>query len=159
MSRIGHLLNEGLANGHAGGTKRETVQRGFFPMEQSVHESPEGTYLDQWIADRVGGGQELVVIGEQIATRLYAGGTIGLEQLKELGLGKKDVTRKLKQFIKDSDGKTRLLENYEAQDGDWQYSYRIMERLETIPLTVGIEAINFKGNLVFVHGFLHSPVE
>lgn len=77
-----------------------------------------------------------------------------------MGLVKKDVTGRLKQFIRESEGKTRLFEDYTPEpDGDWQYTYNILHRTEGIPLTIGLETITYQGKLVFTHGFLHSPIE
>ncbi|MEK7450873.1 MAG: hypothetical protein AAB662_02970 [Patescibacteria group bacterium] len=161
MAEINGLLSKGLEQGYAGGTERQTAQRGPFKLESSQLITPEGgIYIDQWIADRTGGGQEIVQIGNEKSTRLYAGGTIGIGELQKLGLTKKDVTKKLKQFIKEAGSKTRLMENYTPQsDGDWQYSYEIINALKEIPLTVGMETIKFRGTLVFAHGFLRSPIE
>lgn len=161
MKEIDKLFSKGLEQGYAGGTERQLVQRGPFTLGSSQFTVPNGgNYIDQWIADRVGGGQELAQVGNERSTRLYAGGTINIEGLHKLGLTKKDVTRKLKQFIKESEGRTRLMENYTPQsDGDWQYSYEIINSLKEIPLTVGMETIMFRNTLVFAHGFLHSPIE
>lgn len=156
-----NLLSRGLEQGYAGGTKRETVQRGPFQMETSQYTSPEGgIYRDEWTADRTGGGQEIVQLEGRKKTRLYAGGTITLKELAELGLTKKDVTRKLKEFIKTFKNKTRLLEDFTPEpDGDWQYEYKIMENVENIPLTTAMETIIYKGKLVFAHAFLHTSIE
>lgn len=160
MSKIEKLLGEGLEEGYAGATKRQTVQRGQFRLESSTYVSPEGgVYHDEWIADRTGGGQEIAQIGEKKTTRLYAGGTISVEELIELGLTKKDVTRQLKKFIKGSNGNSRLLAPYSSQEDDWTYDYHLIDSLPEIPLRVGMETIQFKGNLVFAHGFLHTSID
>lgn len=160
MSELGQLLGKGLEEGYAGATERQTVQRGQFSLEASTYVSPEGgVYSDQWIADRTGGGQEIAQIGEEKSTRLYAGGTIGVEELTNLGLTKKNVTRQLKKFIKESGGNSRLLAPYSSQDNDWAYDYSLIRSLPEIPLNIGIEIIQYKGNLVFSHGFLHTSVE
>lgn len=161
MADLENLLSRGLEEGYVGGTNRETVQRGSFQMETSQYTSPEGgIYRDEWIADRTGGGQEIVQIEGRKKTRLYAGGTITLKELEELGLTKKDVTRKLKEFIKISKNKTRLLEDFIPEpDGDWQYEYKIVKGIENIPLTTAMETITYKGSLVFAHAFLHTSIE
>lgn len=155
------ILSSGLKAGYAGGTERETVQRGPFQLEASQFTTPEsGVYRDEWIANRTGGGQEIAQEGNETVTRLYAGGTIRLDQLAEMGLTKKDVTRYLKSKISELGEQTRLFADCNPDpDGDWQYSYKIMQNLEDIPLTVGMETIVFKGTLVFAHGFLQSPIE
>ncbi len=161
MAEIDNLLNKGLEAGYVGNAKRETVQRGAFKLEVSQFISPDGSiYRDEWIADRVGGGQEIAQSKEGKQTRLYAGGTIKHDELAKLGITKKDVEGKLKQFIKTSEGKTRLTEDYLPEsDGDWQYSYKVIERVKGIPLTVGMETIAFSGKTVFAHAFALSPIE
>lgn len=160
MLEFGELLSKGLAEGYAGSTERQTAKRGPFSMEVSQLITPEGDiYWDEWDADTLGGGQEIVQSGDNKRTRLYAGGTTGKDELAKLGLVKKDVTGRLKQFIRESEGKTRLSEDYTPEpDGDWQYAYKILHRTEGIPLTIGLETITYKGKLVFTHGFLHSPI-
>ena len=160
MSELEDLLGKGLEEGYAGVMERETVQRGPFTVEASEYKSPEGgIYRDEWIADRTGGGQEIAQIGEEKTTRLYAGGTISVEKLRELGLTKKDVTGQLKKFIKESSGTSRLLAPYSSQDNDWAYDYHLIASLPEIPLRVGMETIQFKGDLVFAHGFLQTTIE
>lgn len=160
-TELDKLLSQGLEAGYAGGTERQTVTRGPFTIEASQFTSPNnGIYIDQWIADRTGGGQEIVKEGNQTRTRLYAGGTIGIENLRQLGLTKKDVIGYLKRKIKELGGKTRLFEDCNTDpDGDWQYTYHIMQTMGDIPLTVGMETISFKGTRIFAHGFLHTTVE
>ena len=161
MSETSRILSEGLAAGYAGGTERQVVQRGPFQIESTQYTSPEGgEHSDQWIADMTGGGQEIARINGETTTRLHAGGTFPLETLKRLGLAKKDVIGFLKRSILASEGKTRLGSDYapDAQ-GDWQYSYRILDREDEIGLTAGKEVITYKGEKVFVHDLLNSPVK
>lgn len=161
MGELEELLSRGLVEGYAGETSRETVRRGPFQLEASSFTSPNrGIYRDEWTANRTGGGQEIVQFEAQKSTRLYAGGTIEIEELTKLGLTKKDVTGYLKRRIKELGEKTRLLENCTPDiDGDWQYEYKILQKMEDIPLTIGLESIFFKGHRVFAHGFLHTTVE
>lgn len=163
MPELGELLNQGLKEGYAGSTKRETTQRGPFQMEVSQYTSPSGgVYRDEWIADELGGGQEIVQIGDKKSTRLYGGGVAPKEILQVLGLNKKDITNKLKEFIRDSEGQTRLLQNYSSTKGeDWQYDYKIIYSLDNqeIPINWAVETIIYRGNLVFAHGFIHSPIK
>lgn len=167
MSEISKLLSDGLESGYGGNTEREIVQRGPFKIEASQLQTQDGkVYRDEWIADRTGGGQEIAQAGESTSTRLYGGGTIGLEQLRELGLTKKDVTSYLKKKVKELGQKTRLFNSYipdsDSIDSDylhWQYSYNILENMENIPLTIGLEKIHYKGNLVFAHAFILTTVE
>lgn len=161
MNELENLLSQGLEAGYAGGTERSRVQRGPFEFEMSEFTSAEGeVYRDEWIADRTGGGQEVAEINGKKVTRLYAGGTISIERLNELGLTKKDVTGYLKRKIKELGPQTRLQEDCQPEpDGDWQYQYRRIDDLPEIPLAVRMETISFRGNLVFAHAFLHTTIE
>ena len=156
---ISELLTKGLQGGFAGGTVLKGINRGSFAIESSHAEIFGGIYHDEWMASRAGGGQELVRIGNKIYTRVYAGGTIQEEELKRLGITEKEVTVFLKsQMIKNGD-KIRLHSNFESEEGDWKYKYQILEKEEKIPMTTGKETIYFKGELVFQHNFILSPVD
>ncbi len=161
MKEAEELLNFGLEAGYAGVNDRDAKPRGELQVEQSELQEGDGYYIDQWIADRVGGGQEIArQYDEGTVTRLYAGGTISLEKLEELGLTKKDVTSQLKKFIQWSERKTRLREDYESEpDGDWGYSYKVILTLDQIPLRIGVETIVYQDQLVFAHGILLTTVE
>lgn len=157
---IGELLSKGLEEGYAGGTERQTTQRGSFQMEASHYTGPSGEiYHDEWIANTLGGGQEIVQIGDEMATRLYGGGTAGTEELAQLGLTRKDVTGRLKGFIRESEGKTRTSTPYSAKDGEWQYDYNIIHDVANIPVSVGLEMITYRETTVFAHYFIHSPIK
>lgn len=154
------LLSKGLAEGYAGSTERQTAKRGPFVMEVSHYITPDGgIYHDEWIADVLGGGQEIVQIGDKKQTRVYAGGTISPDELNQIGLTKKDVTNHLKKFIREAAGLTRVSDDYAAPpDGDWDYEYRVQEKVPGIPLEAGLEVIRFKGQPVFAHWIVRSPV-
>lgn len=163
---VDQLLTEGLAEGYAGGTSRNRVWRAGFQFKSSEHVVTDGkggvsgAYIDEWRANRTGGGQEVARIGDTETTRLYAGGVIDLEALDTLGLKKEDVTGYLKGKIIELGDQTRLQEDCMPDpDGNWQYAYKVMQHLEEIPLTVGTETIDYRGSLVFAHGFLLSPIE
>ncbi len=164
MTETDRLLTQGLAAGYgAEVTKPETVLRGDFLLKASDFKpdnDPTASYHDEWLPGRVGGGQELVTVGGQKATRLYAGGTISPEQLKDLGLTEDHVIGYLRGKITDLGGATRLHQHcMPLADGKWQYSYVIAEHLKNIDLTVGVETVRYDGQQVFAHGFLISPVE
>lgn len=161
MAETDRVLSEGLAVGYAGGTERQTTQRGPFILKATEYTTPDGgQHSDQWIADMTGGGQEIARINGETSTRLHAGGTIPVEELTKLGLVKKDVIGFLKRSILESQGKTRLGTDYIPEpQSDWQYAYRILDRKDELDLTVGMETITYKGQLVFAHGFLKSPVK
>ncbi|MBU0572212.1 hypothetical protein KKH23_00905 [Patescibacteria group bacterium] len=155
------MLTRGLQEGFGGETTRKSVARGGFTLESSHYETKDGnTYHDEWMADRVGGGQELVEVDGKRFTRVYAGGTISEEALKDFGLTKKDVISFLKKNILENGDKIRLQGNFQPEaEGDWQYKYNVIDREESIPVTVGKEHIYYKGELVFVHNFIISPIE
>lgn len=158
---LGELLSEGLGAGYGTGGERQVVQRGPFQVESTQYTSPDGgLYIDQWIADNNGGGQEIVEKDGKKSTRLHAGGVIDPEELAKLGLTKKDVTGYLKKKIVELGQGTRLSADATPEpDEDWQYSYKVMEHLDELGLTIGLESITYKGQLVFAHGFLNSPIK
>jgi hypothetical protein len=161
MAETNRIMSEGLAAGYAGGTERVTVHRGNFDLESTNYTSPDGgEHSDQWIANMTGGGQEIARINGETATRLHGGGTFPLETIAALGLVKKDVIGFLKRSILESQGKTRLEEDYmpDAQ-GDWQYTYRILDSKDPIGLAVGMETITYRGQEVFAHAFINTPVK
>ncbi|MBU1070860.1 hypothetical protein KKG65_00425 [Patescibacteria group bacterium] len=155
------LLTKGLQEGFAGRSVIQNVKRGGFTIKSSHFKDGDGNvYHDEWSADRAGGGQEIVKVGETSSTRVYAGGTIPSEKLKLLGISEGDVVTFLKKQITENKGKIRLHTNFEPEpEGDWQYSYRILDTDKEIPLTVGKELIKYKGKLVFVHDFIISPID
>jgi len=154
------LLSQGLNAGFAGGTDMRSDERGGFKIKSSHFDNEDGTYHDEWIADRTGGGQEIVVAEGVTYTRVYAGGTITLEALAEMDISVGDVMAFLKKNIIEGGENTRLFSDYcpEVQ-GDWQYSYTILEEVPNIPLTLGKEVIKYHGVVVFIHDFLITPVE
>jgi len=157
---IKDILTKGLAEGYAGKSAGGKVERAGFTLDSSDYEGPEGKYHDEWAAHELGGGQEISETpdGEK-ATRVYAGGTIDKEKLEKLGLTGKDVVKKLIFFVNKLRNKTRLDTDTEAVEGDWIYSYRIIEPIKEIPVTAGVEKIKFKGNPVFIHFHINSPVK
>lgn len=98
------------------------------------------------------------IVNGEMATRVYAGGSLDEEGLKELGLTGKDVIGKLVFFVNELGAKTRLDENAELIDSDWEYRYRVMKSVQEIPVDVAEEEIRFQGKLVFVHYHVNSPV-
>lgn len=166
MAESESILTKGLLANYArepgSGFESKKVIRAGFPVETGELKFEDGSlYHDEWTANRTGGGQELVKNSEgKTFTRLYAGGTIALEELKSLGLTKKDVTNYLKTKLSELGNKTRLFLPLSPEaDAHWQYAYEIKEVLDKIPLTVGRESISYKGRTVFVHYMLLCPVE
>jgi hypothetical protein len=156
---IKNILAKGLGQGYAGENVRGKIDRAGFPVETSDYKGPEGIYHDEWAAHQNGGGQELVETpdGEK-ATRVYAGGSLAEEELVKLGLTGKDVIGKLVFFVKQLGDKTRLDTNAEWAEGDWIYSYKVMKSVKEIPVDVAEEDIKYKGNLVFIHFHINSPI-
>ncbi len=154
-------LTKGLLAGYAGG-KVTNVDRGGFDGKASHVELEENaTYRDEWfVPAHNGGGQELVQVGNEQFTRLYAGGTPTDEQLESLGIKAHDVGIYLVQKIQELKDKTRLLEDCKpAPDGDWQYSYVITGSYPETEVTTGLESITYKDTVVHVHAFILSPVK
>lgn len=154
------ILAKGLLEGYVGKTIRGSITRAGFELATSDYEGPEGKYHDEWVADFNGGGQELTITpsGEK-ATRVYAGGIPSKEVLEKMGLTKKDVIGKLVLFVNQLGDKTRLDEEAEAFEGDWKYSYKVLRKVEEIPLDLGAEEIRYNDSLVFIHFHILSPVK
>ena len=160
MDNAKKILAEGLAAGYAGGSKIEDVIRAGFSFKSSHVETPDGVYHDEWAAHRAGGGQELVSITGKTYTRVYAGGTVSLDILKELGVEESEVGAYLKRKLTELGEKTRFDEDCTPDsDGDWRYTYKVTNREDDIPLLVGVENLLFKNQKVFTHVFVICPVE
>lgn len=165
MKTTSEMLTLGLQKGFAGDTNMKKIERSGFLVTSSHYEAltengVEVVYHDEWAADQVGGGQELVRVGDQEFTRVYAGGTVSLEEMARLGITKQNVMRFLVTMIQQLGDATRLEQDCPpVADGEWQYQYVVKERLPEIRLSAGKEIISYKGEVVFVHWFLMSPVE
>jgi len=61
-------------------------------------------------------------------------------------------------FLKNLRDKTRLDKEAELIEGEWKYTYKILEEIKEIPVITGIEKITHKGKLVFVHFIINSPI-
>lgn len=160
--QIEKILTEGLNAGFAGKGRITKISRAGFSGKASDFQSEDGrVYHDEWFTpNHLGGGQELVEVDGKRFTRLYAGGTPDPEALKKLGLTEEEVGKYLVAKIVKHGPKTRLFEDCLPEaEGDWQYSYKVTERFEGIPVVTAIESITFKGILVHVHPFILSPLE
>jgi len=157
--KIKKILAQGLGQGYVGNSVRGQVDRAGFTLETSDYLGDEGKYHDEWAAHQNGAGQELVKTpnGEK-ASRVYAGGTLSKEGLDKLGITDKDVIGKLIFFVNQLGEKTRLDVDTESSEGDWTYTYKILEDVNEIPLVIGKEEIKYKGSLVFIHFHINSPV-
>jgi len=157
---IQKALTAGLLAGYGGKTEFSRTNRGGFSLKRSHLEDDGGVYHDEWPPGRTGGGQELVTVGGERYTRLYAGGVMDEEKLKERGVGEKEVIAYLKRKILELGEKTRLeVDCLPEPDGDWRYSYQVIERMEALDMIVGREAIEYTEETVFVHFFLLCPVK
>lgn len=162
---FGKDLNIGLQRGFAGGIERGKKSRhGWGEVEFShmvdIVDGKTITYQDEWVGNRAGGGQELESIDGKHFTRVYAGGVVGQEKLEKLGIKKKDVITFLKSQILEHGEELRLFSDFESElQGKWKYVYKILFNDPEIGVTGARESILYDDNLVFVHGFLLSPVE
>lgn len=155
------ILSLGLETGYAGGSERLTVKRGPFELKATELSFPEldAKYNDHWIFKRVGGGQEIAMNGDEMATRVFAGGIVKPEILKNLGISEEQILAFHKTQLSQLAHTTRLHEDIRPDpDGDWQYKYEVMKDYPDLPLTIGVETITYKGQQVFVHVFLNSPI-
>jgi hypothetical protein len=153
------LLTEGLLKGYGGAIKGVATDRAGFSVMSIHSEDQNGRYHDEYAAHVSGGGQELVDTSTEKYTRVYAGGTIPVEKLTELGLTLEQVIGYLIKKITELGNQTRLHQPVSpAADGDWKYQYEILDELNNIPMTVGKESIFYQEILVFVHVFIICPV-
>lgn len=146
-NKIAQALTTGLLAGYGGQTKFEKVNRGSFELKSSHYENDGLIYHDEWTS---GGGQEIVKVGEDQFTRVYAGGTID---------NSPEIIPQLIHFIQTLKDKTRLFADCELAEGDWQYEYKILDTEPNFDLTVSKETIKYQGKIVFVHCFVLSPIK
>lgn len=159
--RIKKLLTSGLLEGYAGIKKPEKIQRSEFEGKTNDYVNLQGgRYHDEWFANNNGGGQELAKDGDEQFTRLYGGGVIPVEKLKKLGITTKDVISYLRLSIGELKEKTRLYESVSLKLPDgWDYKYIILKKSEEVPLTIGYESIEYRGQEVFAHGHILSLIK
>lgn len=151
-------LTQGLTSGYAGNTLFTPLKRAGFNLESSHLETGTLLYHDEWLNGHNGGGQELVRNGEEKATRLYAGGVPAGEKLAEIGITVEEIIGFLVTVISKNPGQTRLRTPFSLQHGNWSYRYEILDTTENIDLTIAKESIFYNDEVVFVHGFLLSPI-
>jgi hypothetical protein len=150
-------LTTGLVAGYGGKTEFKKNIRGTFETTSSHYEKDGIIYHDEWIE---GGGQEIVKINGQLFTRVYAGGTVSEKKLDNLRIKKEEVINYLISRIKELGDKTRLFSDCEtANNGDWGYEYKVLDREDLVEVTVGKEIIKYKDETVFVHCFVLSPAK
>lgn len=142
--KITQALTSGLLAGYGGKTEFKTINRGGFELKSSHFESGEIVYHDEWTN---GGGQEIIKVGDQNFTRVYAGKVLDTSV---------DVIPKLIYFIQQLKDKTRLFFDCHLSDGDWQYQYKIIDTESDI--TSAKETIKYKNKTVFAHYFVLSSI-
>ncbi len=157
QSKISQALTTGLINGYGGKTDFNKINRGGFDLKSSHFESEDLIYHDEWTN---AGGQEIVKVGKDSFTRVYAGGVADEEILKKLGITHQEVLANLVSKIQQLGEKTRLFNDCPVNtENDWQYEYKILDKDDQISVTVGKETIKYKNQLVFIHVFVLSPIK
>lgn len=153
-------LTTGLLAGYGGKSEFGSATRGSFPMQTSHFENEDITYHDEWFPGSNGGGQELVKTGNEMYTRLYAGGVISEKELIKLGITEKEVISELMRRIQELGAATRLFANCNPNpNGHWGYSYTILNTNPNVEMTMAKEIIIYDHTIVFIHGFLLSPLK
>lgn len=159
MRHAENILIQGLKAGYAGGEAPREVFRGTFAGKESSSSFPDAEYNDQWFFKRTGGGQDIAREGDETVTRVFAGGIVDPEKLQGLHITEKDVLTYHKQKLSELVERTRLHEPVVPDaDGDWQYQYQILTSYPDVPLSIGVETIEYKGQEVFVHVFVNTPI-
>ncbi len=155
------LLTAGLQLGYVEGMKSQPVKRGKFVGESTETNIGSDQYRDEWFFGlKTGGGQELVKSGNEILTRLYAGGYASDEILAKHRITQIEIDDFLKSELKVLGNETRLNANcIPKMKGPWNYAYNILSAIPSIELTVGLEVITHRKAPVFYHAILISPVK
>jgi len=154
-------FTQGLLGGFAGKGHVHDAKRGGIVDGKASHVKVDGgQYHDEWFTgERTGGGQEVLVLGDQKYTRVYTGGSPDRKALEELGVSEKDVSYYLVEKLDQLGEKTRLFEDCTPEPDDkWQYAYRVTDRFEEIGTLTGIETIHFDSVRVHVHAFAMCPI-
>lgn len=161
MKDIEKGFTGGLLGGYAGEGHTHTVKRGGIIEGKASHVPLEdGVYHDEWFTgERSGGGQEVLAIGDQKFTRVYAGGASNEAFLDHLGLTVDDVNGYLVDKLKALGDRTRLFKDCVPQpDGKWQYSYKVTDVFGNSGTTTSVESIHYNNMRVFVHAFVLCPI-
>lgn len=156
---IKQALTQGLMAGYGGKSEFSLINRGGFQLNSSHLNRENLNYHDEWLQARVGGGQELVEINDEKFTRLYAGGIVKEEILKNLEISEKEIIDYLKFVILNLKENTRLFEpcSYKNEN-NWSYNYQILDKDDNLSIITAKEAISYKNTVVFVHNFLLCPI-
>lgn len=157
---IGQIMNDCLLEGYILKKPAKIKRKGFDVMSLHIT-TPEGAeYVDEFsFGKSSGGGQELLKVNGEMATRQYLGGSIESEKLDKLGISEDDIIAQLKKFVTKSKGQTRLYSFYEDVEGEWNYSYNILFKNDDPKMTVGLEVIGFSDIFVFHHIIGICPIK
>jgi len=52
-----------------------------------------------------------------------------------------------------------LRERAEVSEEEWEYRYKVIKEVKETPDTLGEEKIRYKGNLVFLHHHIITPIK
>jgi len=112
-------------------------------------------YTDTYLfGDQSGGGFELVGLDDngkrRTFMRLYAGAGLDKESLAKLGITAEDVVDFLKRVLLEAGDKTRLDQSYLAHEGNWQYSYQVMEDMDFDSETFGLPLLCSSERIFFL---------
>jgi hypothetical protein len=161
MTEVEKVLSDGLLAGYAAPhNEHEHVRRGPVLFEASEYVLGPDYYRDEWSS---GGGQEVATDGKKHITRLYGGGVASEKMLENAEVTEKEVLTKLGEFIRRSEGRTRLYSDHHDQIDEqasiWWYDYSVISSLQDIKLTTGMEEIYYNGWRVFAHAFIISHIK
>lgn len=154
-------LSTGLQVSFSGTSIQDTIERGSFTFQTRHVELGGFTYHDEYTGRIRASGQEVIRIGEIVYSRAYSGGTLKEEELEARGINEQEVIGHLVKIILAYSDRTRLDTDFafSEEGSDWDYSYIVTERDESFGLIKATEIIKYKGEIVFRHDFMISPIE
>jgi hypothetical protein len=157
--KLHEALTQGLQKGYGDDADFSDVAEDGLAFKTVEKQFPGITYKDRYADLRPTFGQEIVSDGDQTMFRVYVGKSVPAQRLEELGLHENDIIRFLKQIILEHGDKIRMYDPYKFVEGEWEYSYTIIDRDDVIGLVTGKEIIKFKDNTVFGHNFFVPIIE
>ena len=158
---IANGLTQGLLGGYAGDGHIHAMKRGGIVDGKASHvKIAGGEYHDEWVTGkRTGAGQEVLVVGDQKYTRVYAGGAPDIQVLEGFGLNENAVSDYLVEKLGELGERTRLFEDCTPEPDDkWQYAYKVTDKFEESGTVTGVETIHYDSALVHVHAFAKCPI-
>lgn len=161
---IKHFITESLRRGFAGETHIASKFENGFTVKYVSNRELDGVnegsaYFDQWTKGRLGVGMELGKVvnpkDEESLGRVYGGGTLADEELKDLGISGGQIRDKLKDMLTEYGESARLFSDFHPDpEGPWKYDYEIITRDPKFGLTTSREMVSFNGVCVFIHPFI-----